>query len=192
MDSNCYFIEDDINVLIDSGLGRNDWVIKALGGRRVDVLINTHCHIDHIGGNKYFSCEIWAHELDAPDIESGSEKTVASMIYPNFQGFKVSKRLKNDEIVKTGNFDFKVIHTPGHCEGSICLYDEKSKILISGDTVFRDGIGRMDFPTGNPKEMKNSLEKLTKIDISTIYPGHGPLSDKKNLLKTCKFYSSYL
>jgi glyoxylase-like metal-dependent hydrolase (beta-lactamase superfamily II) len=82
---------------------------------------------------------------------------------------KVEKKLKEgDEI-----FGFKVLHTPGHTKGSICLLDAKDKILISGDTIFADGVGRTDLPGGSEEDMEKSLEKLSSLKIEKILPGHG-------------------
>ena len=70
--------------------------------------------------------------------------------------------------------DFEIIHTPGHTKGGICLYDKGEKVLISGDTMFKGTYGRVDLPTGNSREMRDSIYKLLKLDKNTVvYPGHG-------------------
>jgi glyoxylase-like metal-dependent hydrolase (beta-lactamase superfamily II) len=82
---------------------------------------------------------------------------------------KVAAKLKEgDEI-----FGFKVLHTPGHSPGSICLFDPKAKILISGDTVFSDGVGRIDLPGGSEADMEKSLERISQLKVEKILPGHG-------------------
>ena len=69
---------------------------------------------------------------------------------------------------------YEIIHTPGHTPGSICLYDQSSAELISGDTVFSDGaFGRYDFPGGSRNMLSNSLQKLTMLKVGGLYPGHG-------------------
>ncbi|MCK4247341.1 MAG: MBL fold metallo-hydrolase, partial [Methanomicrobia archaeon] len=70
-------------------------------------------------------------------------------------------------------YRLEVLHTPGHTDGSICLYDEAKKIMFSGDTFFIDGIGRTDLPSGNEEALKESLERLASLDIEKVYPGHG-------------------
>lgn len=73
-----------------------------------------------------------------------------------------------------GEFEFVIIHTPGHSPGSICLYDPKHQILISGDTLFKGSIGTLSLPTSQPDRMWPSLEKLGALPVETqVYPGHG-------------------
>lgn len=83
------------------------------------------------------------------------------------------KLVDGDEI-RIGKTNLKIIHTPGHSPGSICIYEPESKVLFSGDTIFADGgIGRTDFYNGSPKDLINSIKKLAKMKINAIYPGHG-------------------
>ncbi|MBU4246176.1 MAG: MBL fold metallo-hydrolase, partial [Nanoarchaeota archaeon] len=84
-------------------------------------------------------------------------------------------KLDDGDLIKSGDLKLKVIHTPGHTKGSICLYDEKNKILFSGDTVFAGSFGRVDFPGSSSREMKQTLEKLSKLEIDKILPGHGEI-----------------
>lgn len=85
----------------------------------------------------------------------------------------VDVKLKDGDKVKIGDEMFEVIHTPGHTPGSICLYGKNSRTLFSGDTVFAYGsFGRYDFPEGNAVHLKNSIERLTKLDVLNLYPGH--------------------
>ncbi|MFQ5892082.1 MAG: MBL fold metallo-hydrolase, partial [Candidatus Methanofastidiosia archaeon] len=81
-----------------------------------------------------------------------------------------------------------VLHTPGHTEGSLSLYDLQEEILFSGDTLFHMGIGRMDFPSGSEIDMKNSLQRLNELEIEKIYPGHGQLTTKESLEMVLRFY----
>jgi len=84
--------------------------------------------------------------------------------------------IEPDILLKGGEIlgGFEVIHTPGHTPGGICLYDPVSKILFSGDTVFQDGsFGRTDLYGGNTKKLIDSIKKLTQLDVSIMYPGHG-------------------
>jgi hydroxyacylglutathione hydrolase len=189
MESNVFILEDKTTVMVDAGLGLDEHIVEYVKKKNleIDLLINTHCHIDHIGGDRFFRT-IAASEKDAPDIETGSEKTVAEWVFPSFQGFPISKILLEGDVVETGSFSLQVIETPGHTEGSICLYEKKTKSLFSGDTVFRDGIGRMDLPTGSEDDMKASLKRLLGFDIGTIYPGHGPLTTKDNIRKVLHYY----
>ena len=191
MASNVFIVEDATTLMIDAGMGQTNRVKTFVRekGLTIDILVNTHCHVDHIGGNKLFpDAKIYAHELDAPDIETGSRKTLWDLGFPKPFAFPVANRLKHGDIITTGEYSFEIIHTPGHTEGSISLYEPEKKILFSGDCVFDMGIGRMDFPTGNPRQMKQSLEKLLDYDIEKIYAGHGGVGTKDSIRMGLEFY----
>ena len=175
-DSNCYLIND--NILVDTGAGDNkDYLYSKLRENGVEpedieLVINTHCHFDHIGGNHLFpNAKIAVHELDAIPIRNEDTLGTAGTAFgfDNINNSRVDIELKEGD--KIG--DFEVIHTPGHTPGGICLWDGKN--LISGDTIFAGGgVGRTDIG-GNYNDLKNSVEKLMKLDVSNIYPGHGPI-----------------
>lgn len=191
MASNVFIIEDDTAIMIDSGMGLTERVPKTVKekGLAIDIIIDTHCHVDHIGGNKFFpDAKIYAHELDAPDIETGSLKTLWDFGFEQPLKFPVTKKLKEGDIINSGAYQLQVIHTPGHTEGSISLYEPERKILFSGDCVFDMGIGRMDFPTGNPRQMKQSLQKLLEFDIEEIYAGHGGIGNKDSIRTGLEFF----
>jgi len=85
-------------------------------------------------------------------------------------------KLKEGDIIVVGDEKFEVFHTPGHSPGSMCLYSKASKTLISGDTIFSGGwFGRYDFPGGDRHLLKQSIERLTKLDVVNLYPGHEPM-----------------
>lgn len=164
----CYLIYGSEKILIDAGANVKD---------KVDIIILTHAHFDHIA---YLSkivkrnkCQVYASETDAPDIENITSKVAAEMSPIKILPVKVNRKLKTNEILKFKDFSLKVIETPGHTNGSISLYNEKTQELFSGDTLFfQGGVGRTDFPTGSNKELNASLKKLSKLKIKTLYPGH--------------------
>jgi glyoxylase-like metal-dependent hydrolase (beta-lactamase superfamily II) len=174
-DSNVYIFED---VIVDTGTGDNFNYIKSsmesagINIEDLSLIVNTHNHFDHIGGNKCFDLDVAMHIEDARAIEEkNGDVTVASMFGRSMEGLKVDRKLKESDKIH----NFEVIHTPGHTNGGICLYNGKT--LISGDTVFSDGgFGRMDIG-GNVQDMKNSLERLSQLDIEYLLPGHGPWTD---------------
>ena len=191
MDSNVFILEDDTTVMIDSGMGKSDWVLSYVQEKEltIDVIVNTHCHVDHIGGNIHFpGARIYAHELDAPDIETGSHKTLWDFGFKKPLKFPVAKKLKEGDIIDSGKYQLEVVHTPGHTEGSISLFEPKEKTMFTGDCVFDMGIGRMDFPTGSTEQMKHSLEKLLTFDIGKFYGGHGGIGTKDSIRVGLKFY----
>ncbi len=133
----------------------------------LEYIILTHYHFDHVLGvpklKEITKAKIMIHEMDV-----------------NFLNFKPDKSLKDNEILNLGDYKLKVIHTPGHTPGSICLYEQKSKILFSGDTVFAYGnIGRTDLPGGSIEELRESIKKLSKINVKILYPGHGEIAYKE-------------
>ena len=173
-DSKIYIIGDTV---IDAGTGLNFTrmmnMFKMMGKKMDDVkwVINTHGHFDHVGGNGFFfDAKIAIHDGDADIVEKGDQElSFADFFDGNIRAHKVEKRLQDGDEIS----GLKVIHTPGHSPGSICLYDEKNKVLFSGDTVFAEGRGRTDLPGGSENEMKKSIEKLKSLKIDKLFPGHG-------------------
>ena len=173
-DSN-YFLIDD-NILVDTGAGLNkEYLFSKLRENNVEptdieLIVNTHCHFDHIGGNHFFpDAKVAIHKLDALSIKNKDSLGTSMSVFDNPGNCRVDIELEEgDEIA-----DFKVIHTPGHTKGGICLWDGEN--LISGDTIFAGGgVGRMDIG-GDYQDMKNSVKRLTELDVKNIYPGHGPI-----------------
>jgi len=181
-ESNMYLIDKE--VLVDTGTGlffpqiRENLINLGIDPKKIKLIVNTHCHFDHVGGDKSFrdlcNAEIAIHENDAQALEEGDNNlTLATMFGKKIKSITVDRRLKERDRIKTSNFCFEVIHTPGHTPGSICLYESKKKILISGDTLFSDGIGRSDLPGGDSDLLRESLKKLSKLKITYLLPGHG-------------------
>lgn len=172
--SNSYVITGDRTILIDPGLPGDPTLATyiARSGREIDVIINTHCHYDHIGGN--WNTEIYVHEDDADAVETGNIKTAYAHFTSSFEGFPVARRLKESDIIDVGDHALTIVHTPGHTSGSICLLDTATRTLFSGDTWFMNGIGRTDLPSGSFKSMEMSFQKLRGIEADHICPGHGP------------------
>lgn len=146
-------------------------------GLKIKMIINTHGHGDHIGGNSFF-----AERLNAP---LAIHKDDAAMLTDNlknlsaYMGSSLPIRaadvlLEDGYTLKLGEHELKVIHTPGHTPGGICLHTEK--YLISGDTLFELSIGRTDFPGGSHTSLISSIrEKLFVLpDDVIVFPGHGP------------------
>ena len=173
-DSNYYLIDD--NILVDTGAGQNkDYLFSKLRENgvepeNIELVVNTHCHFDHIGGNHYFpDANIAIHKLDAVSIKNKDTLGTSMSVFDEPGNCRVDIELEEGDKIA----DFEVIHTPGHTKGGICLWDGEN--LISGDTIFAGGgVGRMDIG-GDYQDMKNSVESLTKLDVKNIYPGHGPI-----------------
>lgn len=160
----------DISIEVMRMVNENDWEVLCL--------INTHGHWDHIADNSEIvsrtAAKIAIHEKDAPLLEN--PKMFMFDLPFKIEGIKPDILLNDGDIIEVGNLRFKVLHTPGHTPGGICLYMEKEKVLFSGDTLFSGTIGRTDLPGGSFEQLVNSIqEKLFKLNDSVIvYPGHGP------------------
>ncbi len=140
---------------------------KHIKLKELKYIILTHFHYDHTTATpivkKETNAEVLIHEKDA-----------------KFLDFKPDKILKDNEILNLGDIKLKIIHTPGHTPGSICLYEPKSKSLFSGDTVFPfGGVGRTDLIGGNTDEIISSIERLIQLNVKTLYPGHGEITNKR-------------
>ena len=175
-DSNSYIFDD---IIVDTGTGMNkDYLLNALKKFNLDVddinlIINTHGHFDHFGGNYIFpNAKVAIHEADADIIKNSDDYLSASFL------FNQTNKRNDVDILLKGNEkfgDFQVISTPGHSSGGICLYD--GEFLISGDTIFADGgVGRTDIG-GNVDDLKNSLLKIKDLTPEYILPGHGMWCD---------------
>jgi len=188
LDSNIYLIIDKVVTLIDSGTGRNFKMVRQnlsnLGLRPSDVklLINTHCHFDHVGGNLDFlkaGCEIAIHESEADLLRRGDGLvTMAQFFGENLGPIEVARELHEGDRINLGKFVLEVIHTPGHTQGSICLHEPYLGVLFSGDTVFCGDVGRTDLPTSDGAALVRSLRKLAGLRLRSLYPGHGPSAEE--------------
>ena len=188
-DSNIYLITGRSGILLDAGTGLDsDAVIKQiwenLGGLRLSSVLLTHCHADHSGGIpsivSEFGCPVYVGEMDADALEAPDPK----VMFADQLGLEAvpvhCKRLAEGDVFDIGDHRLRVINTPGHTAGGVCFYDEVTHCMFSGDTVFSNGYGRVDLPTGSYKDMFNSLVKLRNVNIGLLYCGHGPTGSDGN------------
>ena len=144
---------------------------------RITCIVNTHGHGDHIGGNEWFrqrlSTKLAIHEDDAAMLPD-DKKNLSSYMDSPIPAHHADVILHDGDILPMGKYQIKVIHTPGHTKGCICLLVDK--FLISGDTLFEQSIGRTDFPGGSHEQIIHSIKtKLFVLDEDVVvYPGHGP------------------
>lgn len=182
--SNCYILVEDVVAVVDPGLDCRR-VLERLRGLSINALvfINTHCHFDHYGCIPQLRAEVNGeyaiHKYDAPVVEDGlDEFMLAGLFGARPFKTKVSRRLVDGDVIGLGGSRLEVIHTPGHTQGSICLYEPKERLLFTGDTIFADGVGRVDLPGGDAGQLEDSIGRLVEFcsrkDVKRVYPGHGP------------------
>lgn len=187
-DSNIYLLSGTRTVLIDTGTGfAVDATVaslkKTLDGRRLDMIVITHRHYDHVGGLKRLMDEfspdvVYAGKEDAVPLREGdSESTMGTAFGGSIVPMNVTD-LKEGDVIDIGDHKLVVIDTPGHTIGSISLSDSVTGALFTGDVVFVDGVGRYDHPTASREQLVGSLHKLANIDVDGFYPGHGPSVQK--------------
>lgn len=185
---NTYVVSDDRNeaVIIDCGAFFNeerkeltDYIDK--NNLKVIHLLSTHGHIDHNFGNNtivdYYNVRPEVHKADAGLMRRLSEQALAFCNYHlEYDMPEVSDYLNDGDIIRFGNHEIKVIHTPGHSPGSTVLYIADEDVAFSGDTLFMMSIGRTDLEGGSFSDIQKSLLRMIKElpDNTKVFPGHGP------------------
>ena len=141
-------------------------------------LINTHCHLDHIFGNRFvsekYNLKAYMHKKDFPLLENAEKIAEYYQVNLDTPSKNVNFIDESNKII-LGETEWKIIFTPGHAPGHICLLNEKYKVLISGDVLFYMSIGRTDLPLCNHDDLIKSIkEKLFRLnDEIKVLPGHG-------------------
>ena len=169
-DSNVYFLDLKEKIIIDSGPRQYKPVVKEELSKvvdldKIDKVIFTHLHYDHIGNFDLFKkAKFYASEEEIQLLKENRFYAIGDPLLAVKFNIKLNP-LKDF-------LGLKIIKTPGHTKGSICIFYEKEKILFSGDTLFFNGFGRVDFPFSDPGQMEESLESLKKIKYKILAPGH--------------------
>ncbi|RZN70656.1 MAG: MBL fold metallo-hydrolase [Candidatus Methanolliviera hydrocarbonicum] len=159
MGSNSILIDASPKVIVDTGMNPRGlskrMAVDGFLPEEIGMVVNTHSHIDHTTGNRFF----------------------------RRRGAKVLTCL--GEYLDLKDVCLKVISTPGHSPGSVCLYDEDNRVLISGDTILPYCVGRWDLPGGDIESLKRSVLKLSELKVDYILPGHMyPLTKKRDILES--------
>jgi glyoxylase-like metal-dependent hydrolase (beta-lactamase superfamily II) len=165
--ANSYVIGD---VLVDAGV-----LPMAIEPYKdtITTIVLTHCHFDHTARVKEIAhmcrAKVAIHKTDAPGLLDDARGL--SMHFGSRSPAIVPDIFLNEGDSVGG---LRILHTPGHTPGSICLFSESDQVLISGDTVFTDGgFGRYDFIGGSRAELAQSIDRLSLLDVEGLYPGHG-------------------
>lgn len=195
-------------VLIDTGyigdFADTEKAITGLGIRLCDVslIINTHTHCDHIGGNaaiqQQSGCDIALHRIGKHFIDTRDDWSTWWRYYnQEARFFRCTRSLEDGDLICIGPHRFQVLHTPGHASDGIVLYNRREKILLSADTLWENDVAVMTLRVEGSSavfQMQDSLEKLAPLDVKRVFPGHGPPFDdvKKALEKSRKKIQAYL
>ena len=180
IENNVYIIGDGETTFVVDPTCDADRIVQELGGRALDSIVLTHAHWDHCGAAKALrdatGARVIASEVDAPII-TGERKLEAG--HKAFTPCPIDRPVSDGEVLGIGAMRWKVLVTPGHTPGSMCLFHDASEegegapVLVSGDTLFAGAHGRTDFVGGDPAAMRESLTRLAALpDATIVLPGH--------------------
>ncbi len=177
---NSFFIGGDAGVLIDPGLSIffPDLMIRmeedGITQNDIRYIVNTHSHPDHFEASELFNEEkgvsvcILREEKEFYDATGKNMYGMFGLRAPEI----VIDRILEKGAVKLGGESFEIVHTPGHSPGSLSLYWPAKKALFPGDVIFFQSVGRTDFPGGDSQLLKESIRKLSQLDVEYLLPGH--------------------
>lgn len=180
LQTNCYLIENEETkelVIVDPAVCPNTFVeYIRQSGYQLKAILLTHGHFDHVMGIddlvEVFDIPVYLHEAEQKLL---AEPELNLSYGRQSYSYNRGTALKDGELLEVAGFHIQVIHTPGHTSGGCCYYFEEDEVLISGDTLFYQSVGRTDFPTSSTRELVTSIrEKLFLLpDTVMVYPGHG-------------------
>jgi hydroxyacylglutathione hydrolase len=163
-------------IAIDTAIPCLDWIAAELAARQwtLKLIVTTHGHWDHFGDNAavqaHTAAPVAVHALDRDRLEHPQPMWAPFEIPPSVPAVELAEGGE----VRFGKIRLRVIHTPGHTEGSVCLYAADEGLLLSGDTLFAAGWGRTDLPGGDPAALVESLVRLLDFEDQVhVLPGHG-------------------
>jgi hydroxyacylglutathione hydrolase len=164
-------------IAVDTATPSLVWIADELAARHwtLKLIVSSHGHWDHIGDNAavadHTGAAIAVHPLDRDRLTDPKPLWAPFEIPPSVPAVELAE----GGAVRLGTIELRVLHTPGHTEGSVCLLEADRGLLFSGDTLFAGGWGRVDLPGGDPEAMVDSLARLLTLEDQVhVYPGHGP------------------
>jgi len=163
-------------IAIDTAIPSLTWIADELAARdwTLKLIVSTHGHWDHIGDNAavatHTGADIAVHALDRERLANPQPLFAPFEIPPSIPAVDLAE----GGVIRFGALRLRVLHTPGHTEGSVCLLAEDDGLLFSGDTLFAGGWGRVDLPGGDAAMMVGSVARLSGLDDHIgVFPGHG-------------------
>jgi hydroxyacylglutathione hydrolase len=186
---NTYVIDEEMAILIDPGHSRHlpklfqQMEEDGISPEGIDVVLVTHSHPDHFEGLEVFLDKPvkigmnWEEERYL--VESG--KLLFEMMGQPLPKFRIDFYLKEGEL-HLGKKTFNIYETPGHSPGSLSIHWPERKVLFTGDLIFYGGVGRTDFLEGDSRLLMESIEKMSRLDIEILLPGHGDIVMGKEMV----------
>ena len=189
--SNCYLLISGNQAAVVDPSADADVILQKIAEKdaTLQYILLTHGHFDHICSldalREKTGVPAYIHKGDA-DMPSDSLKNAFSIFFGQSRSYRAPEKILADgDVLTLGGEDIRVLHTPGHTEGSVC-YLCGDKLLLTGDTLFDRGFGRYDLYGGDPFKIRRSLERLALLDRSlTIYAGHGSPTDLGDAVDNC-------
>ena len=200
LQTNCFLVWDEENneVIIIDPADAGDYIIRRIQDLELKplLIIATHGHFDHVLAvpevKLAFQIPFLMHQADLFLLKRSRETAHFFTKGEADPPLMPDKFIKEKDIIQAGKIKLKVIETPGHSPGGVSLYSREEGVLFSGDTLFKQGIGRYDFSYASKEDLFNSIEKLLKFPEKTIvYSGHGPettIGKEKDIIDTPSFY----
>ena len=197
---NTFYLAEPLNILIDPGLKNyvdllfDNMKKDGLNPDDIKYVVNTHGHPDHYEGSVHFNnredVKIAMYKDEISFIEQFGPE-FANMLGMDFPEIEYNIPL-NEGIWNVNNTELEIIHTPGHSPGSVCIYWKDKKAMFCGDLVFEMSFGRVDFPGGNPRQLIESIKKISEYNIEYLLPGHtNIITGKVNIEKNFNIIAQY-
>ncbi len=208
LNGNHFVYRSERPVLVDTAYISDFQITEELiGSLGIDIshtalIVNTHCHCDHIGGNRIVqdrsSCDIALHRMGKYFMDTRDDWSTWWRYYDQQAAFfSCTRALDDGDVISVGPHEFEVMYTPGHASDGIVLYNRKEKVLISSDTLWEDDMAVITIRVEGSRAcfcLLESLERLENLDVKVVYPGHGrPFTDMSDAIaKTRKRLQAYV